>query len=105
MSEASWAPSQSTARTTPPPSMRAPYTTKDPDKIVIRAVYGFLNAFAKTPASQLVSGVGSVTDGLILRITTEGLFIADASIMPTIPTANTCIPTMMIAERFAQMHK
>lgn len=76
-SETSWAPSQSTARTTPPPSMRGPYTTKDPDKIVIRAVYCFLNQFAKTPASQLISGLGTVTDGLILRITTEGLFIDD----------------------------
>jgi hypothetical protein len=76
-SESSWAPSQSTARTTPPPSMRGPYTTKDPDKIVIRAVYCFLNQFAKTPASQLISGLGTVTDGLILRITTEGLFIDD----------------------------
>ncbi|KAJ3941946.1 hypothetical protein N0V92_013839 [Colletotrichum tropicale] len=57
--------------------MRAPYTTKDPDKIVIRAVYLFMNQFAKTPASQLVSGFGTVTDGLILRITTEGLFIDD----------------------------
>jgi len=57
--------------------MRGPYTTKDPDKIVIKAVYLFMNQFAKTPASQLVSGVGSVTDGLILRITTEGLFIDD----------------------------
>jgi len=77
MSESSWAPSQSTARTTPPPSVRAPYTTKDPDKIVTKAVYSFLNQFAKTPTSQLISGVGSVTDGLILRITTEGLFIDD----------------------------
>ncbi len=77
MSETSWAPSQSTARTTPPPSVRAPYTTKDPDKIVIHAVYGYLNQFAKTPSSQLISGVGSVTDGLILRVTTEGLFIDD----------------------------
>ncbi|KAL1847416.1 hypothetical protein VTK73DRAFT_10343 [Phialemonium thermophilum] len=76
-SESSWTPSQSTARTTPPPSMRGPYTTNDPDKIVIKAVYGFVNQFAKTPASQLLSGVGSVTDGLILRITTEGLFIDD----------------------------
>ncbi|KAI0191140.1 hypothetical protein EV127DRAFT_338553 [Xylaria flabelliformis] len=75
--ESSYAPSQSTSRTTPPPSMRGPYTTKDPDKIVIKAVYGFLNQFSKTPASQLVSGVGHVTDGLILRITTEGLFIDD----------------------------
>lgn len=77
VSESSWAPSQSTARTTPPPSVRGPYSTKDPDKIVIKAVYCFMNQYAKTPASQLISGVGSVTDGLILRITTEGLFIDD----------------------------
>jgi hypothetical protein len=76
-SESSWAPSQTTARTSPPGSMRGPYTTNDPDKIVIQAVYLFMNQFSKTPASQLMSGVGAVTDGLILRITTEGLFIDD----------------------------
>lgn len=76
-SEASAAPSQSTSRTTPPPSHRGPYTTKDPDKIIIKAVYSFTNAFMKTPVAQLISGKGSVTDGLILRITTEGLFIDD----------------------------
>lgn len=76
-SESSWAPSHTTTRTSPPPSFRGPYSTKDPDKIVIQAVYLFMNQFSKTPASQLVSGVGSVTDGLILRITTEGLFIDD----------------------------
>jgi hypothetical protein len=31
----------------------------------------------KTPIAKLVSGTGQVTDGLILRITTEGLFIDD----------------------------
>ncbi|KAG6003508.1 hypothetical protein E4U21_001999 [Claviceps maximensis] len=76
-SDTSWAQSHTTSRTSPPPSVRGPYTTKDPDKIVIQAVYLFMNEYAKTPASQLVSGVGSVTDGLILRITTEGLFIDD----------------------------
>ncbi|KAG0646886.1 hypothetical protein D0Z07_6305 [Hyphodiscus hymeniophilus] len=76
-SESSYAASHSTSRTTPPPSNRGPYSTKDPDKIVIKAVYAFNNTFLKTPTSQLVSGVGSVTDGLILRITTEGLFIDD----------------------------
>ena len=76
-SESSYAPSQSTSRTTPPPSHRGPYHTKDPDKIVIKAVYSFNNTFTKLPIAQLVSGVGSVTDGLILRITTEGLFIDD----------------------------
>ncbi|EFY85048.1 hypothetical protein J3459_007341 [Metarhizium acridum] len=76
-SDASWAQSHTTARTSPPPSVRGPYSTKDPDKIVIQAVYLFMSQYSKTPASQLVSGVGSVTDGLILRITTEGLFIDD----------------------------
>ncbi|KAK3357761.1 putative reticulocyte-binding protein 2 like protein a [Lasiosphaeria hispida] len=76
-SESSWAPSQSTARTSPPPSMRGPYTTEDPQKIMIKAVYVYLNQFSKTPASQLITGVGSVTDGLILRITSAGLFVDD----------------------------
>jgi hypothetical protein len=76
-SESSYAPSQSTARTTPPPSHRSTYSTKDPDKIVIQGVYQFNNAFNKTPVAQLVSGQGMVTDGLVLRITTEGLFIDD----------------------------
>lgn len=65
-----------------PPSIRDPYATKDPDKIIVQAVYFFMNQFAKTPASQLVSGVGSVTDRLILRLTTEGLFIDDVRGMP-----------------------
>ena len=76
-SESSYAPSHSTSRTTPPPSHRGPYRSKDPDKIVIKAVYSFNNAFTKTPIAKLVSGMGSVTDGLILRVTTEGLFIDD----------------------------
>lgn len=76
-SESSYAPSQSTAHTTPPPSHRRTYSTKDPDKIVIHGVYAFNNAFMKTPVAQLVSGEGMVTDGLVLRITTEGLFIDD----------------------------
>lgn len=76
-SESSYAASQSTSRTTPPPSHRGPYSTKDPEKIVLKAVYSFNNTFLKTPTSQLISGVGNVTDGLILRITTEGLFIDD----------------------------
>jgi hypothetical protein len=76
-SASSYAASQSTARTTPPPSHRGPYSTKDPDKIIIKAVYSFNNAFQRTPVAQLISGQGNVTDGLILRITTEGLFIDD----------------------------
>lgn len=67
----------STARTTPPPpANRGPYKTADPNKIVISAVYQFASGFMR-PLSMLVRGQGGVTDGLILRITTEGLFIDD----------------------------
>ncbi|KAF2194957.1 hypothetical protein K469DRAFT_681345 [Zopfia rhizophila CBS 207.26] len=75
-SESSYAPSQSTARTTPPPSQRGPYSTNDPDKIQIKAVYLFNDLFPK-PVAQLVAGIGNVTDGLILKVTSEGLFIDD----------------------------
>lgn len=73
----SYAPSATTAKTTPPASTRGPYSTKDPDKIIIKGCYSFNNAFMRIPISQLTSGQGQVTDGLILRITTEGLFIDD----------------------------
>ncbi|KAK1780268.1 hypothetical protein QBC45DRAFT_408858 [Copromyces sp. CBS 386.78] len=76
-SEDSYAPSATTNNTSPPSSMRPAYHTEDPGKIVIKAVYNFVNQFSKTPASQLISGVGTVTDGLILRISTAGLFVDD----------------------------
>jgi len=72
----SYAASQSTARTSPPASQRGPYSTNDPDKIQIKAVYLFNDLFPK-PVAQLVSNVGKVTDGLILKIQSEGLFIDD----------------------------
>jgi hypothetical protein len=77
LSESSYAPSMSTARSTPPPSQRGPYSTNDPNKIQIRAVYLFSDSFPNKPTSQLVAGEGSVTDGLILKIETEALFIDD----------------------------
>ena len=49
------------------------------------------------PASDgmaVVDAQGSVHD-------IEGLRVVDASIMPTIPAANTNLPTIMIAERCA----
>lgn len=73
----SYAPSTSTARTSPPPEYRGPYNTSDPDKIVMKAVYMYNNTAPKKPISQLVSGEANVTDGLVLRINTEGLFIDD----------------------------
>jgi 5-(hydroxymethyl)furfural/furfural oxidase len=43
----------------------------------------------------------AVTDGIGKVRGMDGLFIGDASLMPTIPCANTNVPTIMIAEKIA----
>lgn len=45
---------------------------------------------------------GAVVDSRGSVHGTEALTVADASIMPTIPSANTNLPTMMVAERIAR---
>ena len=49
--------------------------------------------------------IGKVVDSRLRVINTKGLRVADASVMPTIPRANTNIPTIMIAERAADLMK
>ncbi len=44
----------------------------------------------------------AATDGRGRVRGVEGLIVADASLMPTIPTANTHLPTLMIGERFGE---
>jgi choline dehydrogenase len=46
-------------------------------------------------------GTGAVVDARGRVHGIEHLYVADASIMPTIPSANTNLPTIMIAERIA----
>ncbi len=48
-------------------------------------------------------GTESVVDEELRVIGVEGLRIADALIMPTITSANTNAPTVMIAERAASL--
>jgi choline dehydrogenase-like flavoprotein len=47
-------------------------------------------------------GIGRVCDprGRVLGI--DGLVVADASVMPTIPRANTNLTTVAVAERIAE---
>ena len=47
----------------------------------------------------LASDVNAVVDSRGSVHGVEGLFVVDASIMPTIPAANTNVPTLMLAER------
>jgi 5-(hydroxymethyl)furfural/furfural oxidase len=44
----------------------------------------------------------AVTDPSGKVIGTDNLYVADASVMPRLPTANTNIPTIMIAEKIAE---
>ncbi|PNS14661.1 Anaphase-promoting complex subunit cut9 [Sphaceloma murrayae] len=76
-SESSYAASVSTARTTPPPRDRGPYKTTDPNKVMLMGVYTFVDKMGLQPVSMLEKGRCGISDGLILRITTEGLFIDD----------------------------
>ena len=46
--------------------------------------------------------LGAVTDARGSVYGLDGLTVADASIMPTIPTANTNLPTIMVAEHIAR---
>ncbi len=46
--------------------------------------------------------LGAVTDSRGFVYGMEGLTVADASIMPTIPTATTNLPTIMVAEHIAR---
>jgi choline dehydrogenase len=41
----------------------------------------------------------AVTDGRGRVRGVDGVFVADASLMPTLPSSNTNLPTLMIGER------
>jgi choline dehydrogenase len=47
---------------------------------------------------------GAVVDSKCHVPGIEGLLVADASVMPEIPSANSNLPTIMIAERIAKIN-
>jgi choline dehydrogenase len=49
--------------------------------------------------------MGAVVDAQCRVLDVEGLTVVDASVMPDIPSANTNIPTIMIAERVAVLRR
>jgi len=60
---------------------------------------------AQHPTSTCAMGVGerSVVDAELRVIGVEGLRVADASVMPTVPGGNTNLPTIMIGEKAADL--
>jgi choline dehydrogenase len=59
------------------------------------AVRGFFHPVGTCAIGRVVDGEGRV-------LGREGLYVADASIMPTIPRANTNLSTLALAERLAE---
>jgi hypothetical protein len=70
-----YVPSESTAPTSVP-SNGEPYFTDDPDKVMIRGAYKFNDSFPK-PSAVVRPGESRISDGLIMKITTEGVFLDD----------------------------
>jgi choline dehydrogenase len=62
---------------------------------VEEAVRGFFHPVATCAIGRVVDG-----DGKVYGV--EGLFVGDASVMPTIPRANTNLSTIAIAERLSE---
>jgi choline dehydrogenase len=83
-------------------AMRAPFSIPDSDSDTD------LLAFARR-AGQTVyhptstCAMGAVVDSELRVLGTDGLRVVDASVMPTITRGNTNAPTMMIAERAADL--
>ncbi|MDP9255236.1 MAG: GMC family oxidoreductase [Actinomycetota bacterium] len=72
-----------------------PGTGVDPATHVRETARGFFHPVATCAIGRVVDGSGRVY-GI------DGLFVADASIMPTIPRANTNLSTLAVAERIAE---
>lgn len=75
-SATSYTGTQSTAQTSPTPSQYGAWSNEDPNKVTIRAVFLFSDSFQK-PVAQLVVGQGKITQGLVLKLESEGMFIDD----------------------------
>ena len=62
---------------------------------------------AQHPTSTCAMGMGarSVVDPQLRVIGVEGLRVADASVMPTVPGGNTNLPAIMIGEKAADLIK
>ena len=60
---------------------------------------------AQHPTSTCAMGMGerSVVDAELRVIGVEGLRVADASVMPTVPGGNTNLPCIMIGEKAADL--
>ncbi|MEO1797580.1 MAG: GMC oxidoreductase, partial [Pseudomonadota bacterium] len=59
--------------------------------------------FHPSSTARMGTDPGAVVDPRLRVNGLDGLRICDTSIMPTIPSGNTAAPTMMVAEKCADM--
>jgi choline dehydrogenase-like flavoprotein len=88
------------------PEEYRPGATAESDAELVRAA-GDIGTTIFHPVGTAKMGraddLGAVVDASLTAIGLEGLRVADASVMPRIPSGNTAAPTMMIAEKAAAM--
>ena len=68
----------------------------DPEAYIRATVRGYFHPVG-------TCGIGSVVDAGGAVLGYENLYVADASVMPTMPRANTNLSTLAIAEKMAQL--
>ena len=80
----------------------APWWRENDLVAVARRVAGTYNHHSGTCRMGLESGEGTVVGPALTVLGTEGLMVADSSILPVIPRANTNLTSMMVGHRAAR---
>ncbi|MAS06703.1 MAG: choline dehydrogenase [Ahrensia sp.] len=73
------------------------------DELIDYARQTVATTFHPVGTAKMGHGEDAVVDSKLKVHGMEGLRVVDASIMPTIPSGNTCAPVIMIAERAADL--
>jgi choline dehydrogenase len=88
--------------------LRGPELAPGPDVVADAEIDGWIRATANTifhpvGTCRMGSDAEAVLDAELKVRGVEGLRVADASVMPTITSGNTSVPTMMIAAKAAEL--
>lgn len=80
------------------PPLNSPPADLSDDQALDRWIFANTGTYHHAVGTCAMGSVVS-PDGQVLGV--DGLWVADASVMPEVPAANTNLPTMMLAERIS----